>query len=152
MFRCGLVIKKVICHIHHPPLFTSTYSHGEFNCMWREVFSRAWVVSKGFLNENIVHELGIINNANGIVGELLKGGTKEKMFKDESMKTSSTFWIKVTVKIQFFTHLLNQSPQNSYMPCEFWLTKKKQIVGNYVVFPPIYIYMSKMYLMIGLFL
>ena len=65
-----------------------------------------------------MHELGIINNANGIVGELLKGGTKEKMFKDESMKTSSTFWIKVTVKIQIFTHLLNQSPQNSYMLCE----------------------------------
>ena len=74
-----------------------------------------------------MHELGIINNANGIGGELLKGGMKEKMFKDETMKTSSTFWIKVTVKIQFFTHLLNQSPQNSYMPIEFRHATKNKL-------------------------
>ena len=33
------------------------------------------------------------------------------------MKTGNTFWVKLKVKIQIFTYLLNQSSKKSYMLC-----------------------------------
>ena len=50
------------------------------------------------------------------------------------MKMGNTFWPNLAMKTWFFTHVLDKSPQNAYMPCEFWLAVKKQIVEYYVGF------------------
>ena len=57
----------------------------------------------------------------------------------DSMKMGNTFWPNLAMKTWFFTHVLDRSPQNAYMPCEFWLAVRKQIVEYYVGFMVIFL-------------
>ena len=55
------------------------------------------------------------------------------------MKMGNTFWPNLAMKTWFFTHVLDRSPQNAYIPCEFRLAVKKQIVEYYVGFIVIFL-------------
>ena len=44
---------------------------------------------------------------------------EQRKHDGESMKMGNNFWPNVAMKIRYFTHLLNQVPQNSSMPCEY---------------------------------
>ena len=50
------------------------------------------------------------------LGKLTKN--KGRLMGD-SMKVGNTFWPNLTMKTYFFTHVLDRSPQNAYMSCEF---------------------------------
>ena len=41
------------------------------------------------------------------------------------MKMGNTVWPNLVMKTWFFAHVLDRSPQNAYMPCEFWIAVKK---------------------------
>ena len=56
----------------------------------------------------------------------------------DSMKAGNTFCPNLVMKTWVFTHVLDRSPRNVYMPCEFWLAVNKQIVEYYVGFPVIF--------------
>ena len=47
------------------------------------------------------------------------------MDSGDSMKVGNTFWLNLVMKTYFFTHVLDRSPRNAYMPCEFRLAVKK---------------------------
>ena len=53
----------------------------------------------------------------------------------DSMKVGNTFWPNLVMKTWLFTHVLDRSPRNAYMPCEFQLAVKKQMVEYYVGLP-----------------
>ena len=55
----------------------------------------------------------------------------------DSMKMSNTFWPNLAMKTWFFTHVLDRSPRNAYIPCEFWLVVKT-IAEYYVGFQMIF--------------
>ena len=63
-----------------------------------------------------------------------------ELSRGDSMKVGNIFWPNLAMKTRFFTHVLDRSPRNTYMPCEFRLAVKKQIVEYYVSFPMIYFF------------
>ena len=58
--------------------------------------------------------------------------------KGDSMKMGNTFWPNLVMKTWFFTHVLDRSPRNAYIPYEFGLVVKKQTLEYYVGFPMIF--------------
>ena len=57
------------------------------------------------------------------------------------MKVGNTFWPNLVMKTRFFTHSLDRIPdRNAYIPCEFRLVVKKQIVEYDVGFPMIFFF------------
>ena len=69
------------------------------------------------------------------------------MLRGDSMKVGNTFWPNLAMKTRFFTHVLDKSPRNAYIPCEFRLAIKKQIVEYYVGFPMIFFLILRCHLM-----
>ena len=50
----------------------------------------------------------------------------------DSMMVGNTFWPNLPMKTSFCTHVIDRISQNVYMPCEFQLAMKNEIVEYYV--------------------
>ena len=80
----------------------------------------------------------LLNTSNTCGHKTCKCVTNPCLCMGDSMKAGNTFWPNLVMKTLFFTHVLDRSPQNVYMPCEFRFSVKKQIVEYYVGFPMIF--------------
>ena len=60
------------------------------------------------------------------------------LLEGDSMKVGNTFWPNLVMKTWCITHVIDRIPRNAYIPCEFWLAVKKQIIEYYVGFSMIF--------------